>query len=80
MITKYSDAEISNIMSADKRMQRLQCLRQAVRSTFPIQHAETGDVWAQMMIGTHGVRGDAILCRVDEKEAVRIRQIYDALA
>lgn len=80
MITKYSDAEISNIMSADKRLARLQCLRRAVRATYPIQHAETGDVWTQMLSGTHGARGDAILDRVEAMEAARIRQICNSLA
>lgn len=79
MITHLTDAQISNIMNADKRMQRLQSLRRAVRAKFPIQHSDVDCVFAQMLSGTHGQRGDAILARVESMESARIRQIYDAL-
>ena len=79
MITHLTDAQISNIMNADKRLQRLQCLRRAVRDKFPIQHSDVDCVFAQMLSGTHGQRGDAILSRVESMESARIRQIYNAI-
>lgn len=80
MITHLTDAQISNIMNADKRLQRLQSLRRAVRAKFPIQHSDVDCDFARMLSGTHGARGDAILDRVESMESARIRQIYSMLS
>lgn len=80
MITHLTDGQISDIMNADKRLQRLQRLRQAVRAQYPIQHSISDCSFAEMLSGTHGERGDAIMDRVEAMESARIRQIYNALS